>query len=64
MKMAPEGDERMISKEVVDRVKNLLMPYSSFAGLEEANMRVPLSVPSYGWEEVAEALDSLLSTAV
>jgi len=62
MKMATEGDERMISKEVMERVKNLLMP--SFEGLEEGKMRVPLSVPSYGWDEVAEALDSLLSTHV
>ena len=54
----------MISKEVIDHVKNLLMPYSSFEELEEAKMRVPLSVPSYGWEEVAEVLDSLLSTHV
>ena len=54
----------MISKEVMDRVRSLLMPYSSFERLEEGKMRVPLSVPSYGWDEVAEALDSLLSTDV
>ena len=54
----------MISREVMDRVRSLLMPYSPFERLEEGKMRVPLSVPSYGWDEVAEALDSLLSTHV
>ena len=54
----------MISREVMEQVKSLLMPYSSFERLEEGKMRAPLSVPSYGWEEVLESLDALLSTHV
>ena len=54
----------MINGEVMNRVRDLLMPYSSFEGLERGEIHVPLSAPSYDWEEVFETLDSLLSTHV
>lgn len=54
----------MTSGEVLNRFKSLLMQYFAFKELEDARVQVPLAVPCYSWEEVLEALDSLLSTHV
>ena len=54
--------------EIKRQIDNLVREY--FSGMKSkpefvpGKTRIPLIVPSYDWEEVAEALDSLLSTQV
>ncbi|MBI4307249.1 MAG: aminotransferase class V-fold PLP-dependent enzyme [Chloroflexi bacterium] len=57
----------MSSANDLDQVKALIQKH--FASIpqdpfEEGKTPMPLSVPTYGWEEVWEALDSLLTTRV
>jgi len=54
--------------EVKRQIKDLIKEY--FSGMEKkpefipGKARIPLNVPSYDWEEVCEAIDSLLDTYV
>jgi CDP-6-deoxy-D-xylo-4-hexulose-3-dehydrase len=50
----------------IDEITALLKNYFSRAHepFDPGKTKIPLSVPSYGWEEVAEAMESLLSTWV
>jgi len=53
--------------KLMGRIENLIKEYFTSFDLKEfrsETIKVPLNVPSYGWEEVCEALDSLLSTNV
>jgi len=57
----------MIKTQIKERIRNLVMEY--FSQVErgqfiQGKTKIPLSVPSYGWEEAYEAIESILSTYV
>jgi len=54
-------------KEIKQQIKGLIQDYFSQRQKKEfqaGRTKIPLMSPSYGWEEVNEALESLLSTQV
>lgn len=56
-----------MSQPTLDEIKRLVKLYldgQPRATFVPCKSRIPLNVPSFGWEEVCEALDSLLSTQV
>jgi CDP-6-deoxy-D-xylo-4-hexulose-3-dehydrase len=57
----------MIERErIKEQIKNLIKEYFSLQPkkLISGKTKIPLSVPSYDWEEAYEAIESLLSTSV
>ena len=54
--------------KIIEEIKGLVQQYFALEGREKArtgdDIRIPLNVPSFGWEEVCEALDSMLTTQV
>ncbi len=53
--------------EIRRKIRDLVREFFSYAGdrkFAPGKTAIPLMVPSYGWEEVCEALDSLLDTQV
>jgi len=52
--------------EIMKKINELVKSYFSFPGEEfiPGKSRVPLMVPSFGWEEVSDAMESLLTTWV
>ena len=53
-----------LRKGLLDQIEPLVKEYFAQTKQNPENLRVPLSVPGFGWQEVLEALDSLLSTRV
>jgi CDP-6-deoxy-D-xylo-4-hexulose-3-dehydrase len=57
----------MEDSKIKDRIRDLIREYFSQKGRRQfvlGKTRIPLNVPSYDWEEVYEAIDSILSTHV
>lgn len=53
--------------KIEDKIRDLVKDYFSQKEKEQfvpGKTRIPLSVPSYGWEEAYEAIESILSTYV
>jgi len=53
--------------ETMRQIRDLVKEHFGLQSREDAdsaNMNIPLIAPSYGWEEVVEAIDSMLSTQV
>ena len=62
-----EQDEMSVENEIGKKMKELVKEYFSSKKRKEfipGKTKIPLSMPSYGWEEINESLDSLLSTKV
>ena len=57
-----EGIE--IKRQIEDLIKEIFFVMKSKVEFVPGKTRIPLVAPSYDWEEVVEALDSLLSTQV
>jgi CDP-6-deoxy-D-xylo-4-hexulose-3-dehydrase len=56
--------KKMQTKE---QIEDLIKHYYSQRGKQQfvpGKTRIPLNIPSYDWEEVCEALESMLSTYV
>jgi len=54
-------------RKVMSQIRHLVKQYFDRQSIEDANTdsrRMPLIAPSYGWQEVVEAIDSMLSTQV
>lgn len=52
------------SKSLKDQLRHLLKQYSSIRNAGDSRPAVPLAVPSYSLDEIAEAVDSLLAGQV
>ena len=52
------------SKSLKDQLRNLLKQYTSIRNAGDSRPAVPLAVPSFSLDEIAEAVDSLLAGQV
>lgn len=62
----PVADPFDAREKIKEEIRNLIKKYFSLSIKEfiPGEIKIPLSVPSFDWEEVYEALESLLSTQV
>ena len=54
----------MLEKKIQDEIENFFSTKHKYGQPKNERFQIPLAVPSYGHEEVIDALDSMLSTWV